>query len=420
MPPSPVVTIPMNMHLGNTAICVVKVGDYVKVGQVIGEANGQNSARIHASVSGTVSEILETNPVTGKPQVFVRIASDGLQVLDENLAPSKIENIDDFIVAVRNSGVVGLGGAAAPAVARFILPDPNAIDYFIINGAECEPYMTCDTRTMIDDAELLYEGLEYVHRLLGIENIVVAIERNKPEAIRSMKALCDNSPFARVQVLEHMYPQGGKINLIYNVTGRIVPEGGRPGDVGCIVTNCTTLASIMRYIITGIPMIKKRVTVDGSAVKHPKNLLVPLGTPIRDVFEYAGGLRDDVGKVVTGGPMMGSAIPDLGAPIVKGTNTLLAFTKKDSVMPKPTDCIRCGKCVAGCPMQLMPVELHDAFLRSNPEKLHELKANMCVECGCCAYVCPARRPLTQYLKLAKATLREWQKVTGNTPAVRPY
>ncbi|MDR0905359.1 MAG: electron transport complex subunit RsxC [Oscillospiraceae bacterium] len=400
------VTIPMSMHRGKPAKCIVKTGDVLKVGQKIGEADGSDSAHIHSSVSGTVKDIITTDPVTGKAQISVVIETDGLQTFDETLAPPTVETLDDLLVAIRNSGVVGLGGAVAPTAPKLTLRDPSKIDYLIVNGAECEPYMTCDTRTMIDDRELLWSGIRLIHRFLGIKNIVIAIERNKPEPIRIFKELTAKEPIARVQVLPTKYPQGGKINLIYNITGRIVPEGKRPGDVGCVVINCSTLACVARYVETGVPLVAKRVTVDGSAVKKPRNVLVPLGTPISDVFEYCGGLRDNVAKVITGGPMMGITIPDLHMPVVKSTNTLLAFSDKEAFAPKPSTCIMCGKCIANCPMKLMPVEIQDAFLREKTDRLRALKPGMCVECGCCSFTCPASRPLTQYVKLAKARLRE--------------
>jgi len=406
LPVPAVLTVPMAMHRGTPAKCVVSVGDYLKVGQIVGEADGPNSAHVHCSASGTVKQIRDTDPVTGKQSISVVIETDGLQVVDETLKPLVIETKEDFLAAVVASGVVGLGGAGAPAMNRFISPPPEKIDYVIINGAECEPFMTCDTRTMIDDRELLWMGLNYIKKFFGYKNIIVGVERHNKASIRSLKELEARDPVAKVHVLHDKYPQGGKINIIYNTTGRVVPEGGRPGDVGCLVTNVTTMASIMRYITTGIPMVKKRVTVDGSGVTTRKNILVPIGTPIRDVFAFCGGLRPDAEKVITGGPMMGSSIPDISQPVIKNTNTLLAFSAKDSILPEASACIRCGKCVANCPMKLMPISMVEAYERRNSERLDSLKPHVCVECGCCTFTCPAKRPLTQQIILAKIYMRK--------------
>ncbi|MDR0839042.1 MAG: electron transport complex subunit RsxC [Oscillospiraceae bacterium] len=402
----PEVILPMDMHRGKPAKCLVSVGDYVKVGQKIGEADGESSAHIHSSVSGTVKRIDAVNPATGGAQTRVVIESDGLQTFDETLAPPVVETLEQFLAAVKASGVVGLGGGAAPAGPKLTLRDPSKIDYLIVNGAECEPYMTSDTRTMIDDSELLWDGVRAIKRFLGIKNIVLAIEKNKPEPIRIMREYAAKEPIASVFVLPTLYPQGARLTLVYKVTGRIVPEGKRPGDAGCVVINCSTLASIMRYIKTGVPMVATRVTVDGSAVKNPQNVLVPLGAPIADVLEFCGGLKTDAAKIITGGPMMGKAVPDLSAPIVKSTGTLLALSEKEARLPEPSPCIMCGRCIANCPMKLMPVEIQNAYLSGKTERLRALKPGMCVECGCCSFTCPAGRPLTQYVKLAKTQLRE--------------
>lgn len=403
------VTIPMVMHRGKAAICQVKAGDYVKVGQKIGEADGADSAHVHSSVSGKVIRVETTDRATGKNEICVVIETDGLQEKYEKIKPPTIESLDDFLQAIRDSGVVGLGGAVAPTGPKLTLRDPSKIDTLIINGAECEPYMTCDTRTMIDDKELLWQGIRHISRYLKIPNIVIAIEENKPEPIRIMREFCEREGLAKVFTMPSIYPQGGKKTLIYHITGRITMEGQRPGDVGCIVINCSTLSSIERYIYTGMPMVAKRVTVDGSAVKKPQNIIVPLGMKIADVFESCGGFTTDARKIIVGGPMMGEAVPSEELSVVKGTNTLLAFKEKDAISPPETPCIRCGRCVSHCPMGVMTVDIQDAYLLEKPEILDGLKPGLCMECGCCAFICPARRPLTQYMRLAKSALRTYRK-----------
>jgi len=400
------VCIPMSMHIGAPAKPVVSVGDEVKVGQLIGEAGGFVSANVHASVSGKIKSINDFDETTGQKAVSISIKADGEQTLYEGLKAPSVTNLQEFLNAVRDSGVVGLGGAGFPTSVKLTVKEDSALDYIIINGAECEPYITSDTRTMIDDAELVCEGVTLLAKYFSVKNIIIGIENNKSEPIKKMKELAAGIPGVEVRVLPSIYPQGGEKVLIRNITGRVVPEGGLPLDVGVIVLNCTTVAAIARYIKTGIPIISKCVTVDGSAVIEPKNVIAPIGAPVRELFDFCGGLREDVKKVLLGGPMMGIAIPGLDMPVLKNTNAVLAFTAKDSEIPAESACIRCGRCAANCPMNLMAVEIERSFLLKKPELLELYKVNLCMECGCCAYNCPARRPLVQTIKLAKLMLKE--------------
>ena len=259
---------------------------------------------------------------------------------------------------------------------------------------------------MIDNAELVSEGIELLKKWLDVKQVIIGIEKNKPEAIEEMNKFCDDT--VSVKVLPSIYPQGGEKVLIYNCTGKIVPEGKLPIDVGVVVLNCTTLAFIASYIKTGIPLVNKMITVDGSAVAEPKNVIVPIGTPVEDVFEFCGGFKEEPRKVFYGGPMMGIALPDLSAPILKNTNAIIALNEKEAILPEPTPCIRCGKCVRACPLNLMPLEFARALSLNDFELLEDRKVNLCMECGCCSYVCPARRPLVENNKLAKAELRKYQ------------
>ena len=415
MPVPAEVKIPMSMHAGTPAKPVVAVGDQVKVGQLIGEAVGFVSSPVHASVSGTVKSIDTLDGIKGEKSVSITIASDGNQTPWEGITPPQVTNLAEFLEAVRNSGVVGLGGAGYPTAPKFTLKETQILDYILINGAECEPFITSDTRTMVDGTESVWDGVILMQKYLKPKNIIICIEDNKPEPIKLLKALSSKSSFegtdVYVQVLPSLYPQGERKVLVYNVTGRIVPEGGRLPDVGCIVVNCTTVATFAKYIKTGVPLVTKCVTVDGSGVKQHKNVIVPIGTLVRDLLNYCGGLKDDVGKITLGGPMMGAAIPnlDLPIPIVKITSAVLAFSKKDAFVPEPTPCIKCGRCLYQCPMSLMPPYIEEAFELKDFDKLKKFKVNMCAECACCAYTCPAKRPLVQVMTFAKDKLWHYEQ-----------
>ena len=406
LPVPPEVRLPMSMHTGKPANPIVSAGDYVQVGQLIGEAVGPVSSPVHASVSGTVKSIDNRDSLTGETSVTITITPDGSQTPYKGITPPHVSNTGEFLEAIRNSGVVGMGGAGYPTAHKLTLKDTSSLDYILVNGAECEPYITCDTRTMTDDAEYVWEGMKLLKEYLNPKNVVICIESNKPEPIKKMKALSAGAHGMEVRVLPSLYPQGERKLLVYNVTGRIVPEGARLQDVGCVVINCTTVATFAKYIQTGKPLVARCVTVDGSAVRNPQNVIAPIGTPVRYLFDFCGGLKDDVQKITLGGPMMGVAIPHTDIPIVKITSAALAFSGKDAGTPEATACIRCGRCVTVCPMGLMPPFIENAFELKKPELLRKFKVNMCAECACCAYTCPAKRPLVQVMTLAKTMLKD--------------
>ena len=407
MPPPPVITVPMSMNIGAPAKPVVKAGDLVKVGQIIAEAGGFMSAPIYSGVSGKVKKLDEILSSNGRFDTAIVIESDGQQTLYEGLTKPVITDQKSFVDAVRTCGVIGLGGAGFPTSVKLNV-DPDRVHAIIINGAECEPYITSDTRTMMDNADRVVMGAQLLQKYYTADRIVIGIEDNKPQCIEIMKEAGKDVPGFEVAELPAMYPQGGEKVLIYNTTGQIVPEGKLPIDVGCIVINCTTLAVIARYIETGIPLVEKVITVDGSAVANPQNIIVPVGTPIRDVLNYVG-LKTEPRKVLYGGPMMGICVPNLDAPILKNTNAILAFDEKDAQDPVPTPCIRCGRCVNHCPFGLMPAAIEQAYNDRDGAALKKLKVNLCMECGCCSYGCPARRPLVQINKLAKAVLNRYNQ-----------
>ncbi len=402
------VTIPMSMHIGAPTKPIVKAGDAVKVGTKIAESGGVVSVPTFASVSGKVAKINNILAFNGREIGAIVIESDGEQSVDESISAPIIKDRDSLISAVRESGIVGLGGAGFPLHVKLNV-DPSKIDYLIINGAECEPYVTSDTYTMMHKSEDMGYALRVLCRYLGIKNVIVGIESNKKQAVDSMKKLCGSLSDicnAKVQVLPAVYPQGGEKVLIYNTTGRTVNTGKLPIDVGCIVVNCTTLAVLGNYFQTGMPLVNKCVTVAGAAVKDPCNVVAPIGTKISDLLEFCGGLCEEPAKVIYGGPMMGIAIPDTDLPIMKNTNAVLALTEKEARLPKTTSCIRCGNCTNHCPFGLAPAAIAKAYENMDAVKLGELCVDTCMECGCCSFVCPANRPLVQTNKLAKAFLRE--------------
>ena len=403
------VTIPMSMGIGAPAKPVVKPGDAVKVGQMIAEAGGFVSANIHSGVSGTAKKIGEMMGAMGRSMQTVEITVDGLQEVSEDLHAPEIHSLEDLLKAVKDSGVVGLGGAGFPTMVKLSVKDIEQVRYICVNGAECEPFITSDTRTMLDRTDDMMTAARLLVQFFKPEKMIFGIEKNKPDCIKVMRDAIQNEPLMEVQALPSMYPQGGEKVLIYHTTGGIVPEGKLPLDAGVLVLNVTTLAVIGQYIKTGMPLVEKVVTVNGSAVKEPKNVIVPIGMLMKDVFEAAGGFKEEPGKILYGGPMMGVSVPDMEQPVLKTTNAILAFNKKDSVLPEPSACIRCGKCVQHCPLHLMACAVERAYEKGDMERLDELKINLCMECGCCSFGCPAHRPLVQTNKLAKAQLMAWKK-----------
>ena len=411
MPAPATVTIPMSMHIGAPARPTVKVGDEVKVGTLIAEAGGAVSAPIYASVSGKVTKIIDFLLSNGTTVPAVVIASDGEMTPDEGLTPPVVDSRESLIEAVKNSGVVGLGGAGFPTHVKLNV-DPARIEYLIVNGTECEPYITSDAYTMTERSADMAVALKALQQHMGIKHIIIGIESNKKKAIEVMKKMAAELG-AEVKVLPSIYPQGGEKVLIYHTTGRQVPAGQLPIDVGCIVVNCTTLAVIGAYLETGMPLVEKCITVDGGAVTTPQNVIVPIGTGIADLFDFCGGLKADPAKVLYGGPMMGVAVPDVYQPVMKNTNAVLALTEKEAKLPRTTACIRCGACTNNCPFGLAPAAILKAYDKRDVALLDELDVMTCMECGCCSFRCPANRPLTQTNRLSKALLREEKAKEAN-------
>ena len=412
MPPPATVTIPMSMHIGKPANCIVAVGDHVNVGQMIGEPGGFVSSPVFASVSGTVKKIVPMLQFMGATCQAVVIESDGQMTVADTVKAPEITDYASFINAVRDSGVVGLGGATFPTAVKLDVKDTSRIQEIIINGAECEGYITSDHRTMLDRTDEVVEGCRLLEKWLDVKKIIIAIEDNKPDCIEKMKAAAANDEHVEVRALPCMYPQGGEKVLIYHTTGKIMPEGKLPIDVGSVVMNVTSVATLAHYCTTGMPLVEKCITGDGSAIKEPKNLLVPIGTPYRYLVEAAGGLKCEPGRVVNGGPMMGHAVPSLDYPVLKTTSSVLVFSEADSVIHEPTPCIHCGRCVSHCPMNLNPTAFSDDLEEENGDKrallLDRDHVNFCIECGSCSYVCPAHRPLVENNRAAKKYLKKYK------------
>ncbi len=399
------VTLPMSMHSGVPAVPVVSVGDHVYLGQLIAkEGEGRVSSPIHASVSGTVSAVSEKS---------VSIKSDGKMEKDPEMKAPKLETLDDFLDGCRRSGIVGLGGAAYPLHGKWEALRKNKIETILINGAECEPYCTADNRTMVEDAEHIKQGIEILKRFAGSKEYVIGIEENKPEAIAHLSEVFKDDPAVIVKPLKSVYPQGAKQVLLWNATGKVVAAGQRLASLGVIITNVTTLAKMARFFETGMPLVDKCISVDGSAVKNPKNIIVPIGTSMEYCFEQCGGFKTQPGRVLDGGPMMGRAVASLDEPVVKATSALVAMDLKDSVVIEPTACLHCGKCVEACPLNLNPVEFARALdIDDEDEREAILKREdvaQCMECGCCAYVCPAHRPLVANNRAGKKFMRGRRK-----------
>lgn len=408
------VTIPMQQHVGAPCKPLVKVGDLVQVGQKIGDSDAFVSAPIHASISGKVSAITKVALPGGQMVDAVVIESDGQMTVSPEVRPPVVNTPEDFIRAVHESGLVGLGGAGFPAHVKLNVPKDKHLDTLIVNAAECEPYITADNREALENSWAVLSGVYAVRDLLGLERVIIAVEDNKPDVIEVLRKVADNpklDPEDRVRILplRARYPQGAEKVLVQSCTNRVISLGKLPADVGCLVMNITSVAFLADYLKTGMPLVKKRVTVDGSAIASPKNVIVPIGTKIADVVAFCGGYSQPPAKLLMGGPMMGIALTSDELPILKQNNGILAFAEKDAALPKPTACIRCGRCVSGCPMNLVPTQLEKYAELRDTDKLDQLGIMCCMECGTCAYNCPAHRPLVHAIRMGKALLRNGGK-----------
>lgn len=398
------VYIPLSQHIGAPCTALVNKGDVVKRGQKIGEATGFVSSPVHSSVSGTVKGIVPRLVPGGQKVLCVEIENDKKDELYEHL-PSYpgLEKMTpaELLDMVKEAGIVGMGGATFPTHVKLSPPPDKKIDVIILNGAECEPYLTADHRLMLERSEDIVLGLKVLMKILGVSNSYIGIEDNKMDCVEKMKEACSDAKGIEVVAFQTKYPQGAEKQLIFACTKREVPSGGLPADIGAVVCNVATAAQIATTLKTGLPLIERVCTVTGSCVSEPKNLWIKTGTLYSDIVEQCGGLSTPARKIVSGGPMMGIAQPTLDVPATKGSSGILCLSAGEVNTPDASNCIRCAKCISICPAKIQPMYISAFSLKMDFAKSEEYKALDCIECGSCSFVCPARRPLLQSIRVAK-------------------
>jgi electron transport complex protein RnfC len=407
MPAPKEIIMPLLQHTGAPARARVARGDKVKVGSLVAQANGYVSSPIHSSVSGQVREIkLKPHPLLGEYQAVV-IESDGEDTLDAAIQERKdIASLSpgDIRTIIQNSGIVGLGGAAFPTHVKLTPPRDKPIESFILNSAECEPYLTADYRLMLEKAGQIILGMKIAMKVLAVGRGFIAVEDNKPRAIEIFDKLVKREAI-KVVTLKSFYPQGAEKQLIKAILNREVPPAGLPFDVGVVVNNAATCFSIYEAVYKNKPLYERVITLSGKIVKHPANLLVRIGTKVRDVIDFCGGLNEEAAKVILGGPMMGIAQYTLDVPVIKGTSGILVFSKHQTRPPRPQACIRCGRCMQLCPMGLNPSGLAQAIEKGRFDLAKDYHLLDCIECGLCRYTCPGNRDIVGLVKLAKEKLK---------------
>lgn len=409
MPAPSIVSIPLQQHIGVPCEATVKVGDKVFVGTKIGDFDKPMCVPVHSSVSGTVKKIAEVTPKNGIPVKMIEIESDGEMTVDPEIKPVNVETHEDLVKAARECGLVGLGGAGFPAHIKLAKREGVELDTLIINGAECEPYITADYRECIEHTEDILDGVYLMKKILGLKKVLICVEDNKPLAIEKLYeiATSEQDPDNEVQVmkLKSRYPQGAEKVLVYSATKRKMALGKLPSDVGCIVMNITSISALSKYVKTGMPLVAKRLTVDGNAIAEPKNVIVPIGTAVQEVIDFCGGFKEEPDKIIMGGPMMGNTIVSPDAVVAKPNNAILCI--KETKPTVQTACIKCGRCITACPMNLTPAVVDNAIARKTgtAESFEKMNVNYCMECGCCAFTCPAKRDLVQAMRFAKSEIR---------------
>ncbi|WP_077366919.1 electron transport complex subunit RsxC [Anaerosalibacter sp. Marseille-P3206] len=398
------VIIPLQQHIGAPCDPLVKVGDRVKVGQKIGQAKAFVSAPVHSSIAGIVKKIAPMTTPTGMNINCITIESDGTNELDESVKPKgTLESLSskEVLEIIKESGITGMGGAGFPTHVKLSPPPEKKIDTIILNGAECEPYLTADHRLMLERPEMVVLGLKAIMKAVEVDRGFIAIEDNKPDAIDSMRKACAGETNIKLVTLKAKFPQGDEKRIINAVTGREVPSGGLPMDVGVVVDNVGTANAIAEAIKFGKPLYERIVTVTGKGIMEPQNLIVKIGTSFNEVIEQCGGYKGTPGKLIMGGPMMGLSQFTDEIPVIKGTSGILILTEEE-VKPQPVaPCIKCGKCVQVCPVHLQPLYISKFSLNKKYDKAEESRALDCIECGSCSFICPAKRPLVESIRVAK-------------------
>lgn len=405
------VSIPIAQHIGAPSEPVVKRGDIVKVGQLLAKSTGFVSANIHSSVSGKVAKIDKVLDTTGYKKTCIIIDVDGDEWLETIDRSDAINNnletsVDDIRNKVLDHGIVGLGGACFPTHVKLSVPPGKTCEHLVINAVECEPYLTADHQIMMEKAEEIIIGCKLIQKAIDANKILIGIENNKPDAIKHMTEVAKKFEGVEVYALKVMYPQGGEKQLIKSVLNREVPSGGLPIDVGCVVQNVGTAFAVYEAIQKNKPLFERVVTVTGKSVSKPCNIMARIGTPITMLIEAAGGLPEDTGKIVNGGPMMGKAVNSDNVPVTKGTSGVLIFPEETAKRPESYNCIRCGRCMTVCPMGLEPYLLKNMTTSKLYEELQDERALDCIECGSCAYTCPAGVPLLDYIRQGKGNLNQ--------------
>ena len=405
---------PLSQHIGAPAKAVVAVGDEILAGQVLGKASGFVSAHVISSVSGRVKAIEPRMLVNGIVSESVIVENDGEYRAVAGIgSPKDVTRMtkEEIRSAVKDAGIVGMGGAGFPTHVKLTPKDDSAIDYVIVNGAECEPYLTSDYRIMLEEPQRIVEGLKVILQLFENAKGVIAIEKNKPEAVKSLSEAAKGEARIEVRVLPTKYPQGAERNLVFSVTGRKLNSKKLPADLGCIVCNADTVAAVQRAVCEGVPSMSRIVTVTGDAIAEPCNLEVKTGTNYRELVDAAGGFAKEPAKVIAGGPMMGSALTVLDVPVTKTSSALLALSEDEVAGWEPSACIRCGRCAKACPAGLVPQKLREACERYDLELFEKMYGMECYECGSCTYACPAKLFLTQSFKqMRRAVLEERKRV----------
>lgn len=408
MPVPDVVRIPLSQHIGKPCDPLVKKGDEVKVGQLIGDTDAFVSAPIHSSVSGTVTGIDKYRSANGGYDTRVVIETDKKQTPWEGIKKPELTDFQSFIKAVRDSGLAGMGGASFPAHVKFNPKNLDEVDTLIVNGAECEPFITSDHRTMLESTQDIIDGALTIMKFMGMKQGFIGIEDNKQDAIAKLNKMLSEQNVENLKTfpLQAKYPKGAERVLIYEVTGRRVDAGMLPADAGVVVSNVSSVAFLGQYFRDGMPLIKRRVTVDGNAVANPKNVMVLFGTSVKDLVDFCGGYKTAPKKIIMGGPMMGRSTISDEVSIIKNNNAILCFDAEQAYIPEETACINCGRCHAACPFNLAPMKFADAYKHKDVEALQELQVMQCMNCGSCSFVCPARRPLAFMNTLAKGLVKE--------------
>lgn len=404
----------VSQHLGAPATLVVKKGDRVKTGQLIAKAEQFICANTHSPYTGIISKIDFATDFTGykKQAVFIEVEPDewmeGIDNSTDIIREIKLDS-KEIIEKIKEMGIVGLGGAAFPTHIKYMVPQGRTAEFLIINAAECEPYLTSDYRLMSESAEESFIGIQIMKKALGVEKALVGIEENKPIAIHKMTELAKQFDGIEIVALKTKYPQGAEKQLIYALTKREVPSGKLPIEVGCVVNNIGSAEAIYHAVQKNKPLIENVLTLTGKRVKERKNLLVRVGTPMQSIIDAFGGLPEDTGKIISGGPMMGKAVSDLSAPTVKTTSAILLMSNKESSRKQETNCLRCGKCITVCPMGLEPILIAQLAENRLWEEAEKTFAMDCIECGTCLYTCPAGRPLLDMIRLSKTNISDLRR-----------